>query len=216
MKVLIVADEESKYLWDHYAPGRLEGIDMILSCGDLKQEYLEFLVTMLNVPCLYVRGNHDKGYAAFPPEGCECVDDRIVDVQGLRILGLGGCIRYNQGPFQYTEKEMMRRIRKLRWKLWRAGGVDIILTHAPPHGYGDAPDRAHLGFSCFLPLIEKYRPMYLFHGHVHPNYGYGLPKSQQYADTIIMNTVGWQILDIEPRKREKLPIIGRFRHNKQV
>ena len=127
MKVLIVADEESKYLWDHYAPGRLEGIDMILSCGDLKQEYLEFLVTMSNRPCYYVPGNHDKGYAAFPPEGCECVDDRIVDVQGLRILGLGGCIRYNQGPFQYTEKEMMRRIRKLRWKLWRAGGVDIIL-----------------------------------------------------------------------------------------
>ena len=113
MKVLIVADEESKYLWDHYAPGRLEGIDMILSCGDLKQEYLEFLVTMSNRPCYYVPGNHDKGYAAFPPEGCECVDDRIVDVQGLRILGLGGCIRYNQGPFQYTEKEMMRRIRKL-------------------------------------------------------------------------------------------------------
>ena len=106
------------------------------------------------------------------------------------------------------------RIRKLRWKLWRAGGVDIVLTHAPPHGYGDAPDRAHLGFSCFLPLMEKYRPMYLFHGHVHPNYGYKLPKTQQYADTTIMNVVGWQILDIEPRKREKLPIIGRFRHNK--
>ena len=43
MKVLLIADEESPYLWDFYQPGRLAGVDVILSCGDLKQEYLEFL-----------------------------------------------------------------------------------------------------------------------------------------------------------------------------
>ena len=38
MKVLLVADEESPFLWDYYQPGKLAGIDLILSCGDLKQE----------------------------------------------------------------------------------------------------------------------------------------------------------------------------------
>ena len=67
MKLLLVADEESPYLWDYYQPGRLNGIDCILSCGDLKQEYLEFLVTMSGRPLYYVHGNHDKGYVDFPP-----------------------------------------------------------------------------------------------------------------------------------------------------
>ena len=90
MKILAVADEESRYLWDFYQPGRLSEYDLIISCGDLKQEYLEFLVTMGHAPLLFVPGNHDKGYINFPPEGCECIDDRITVVNGLRILGVGG------------------------------------------------------------------------------------------------------------------------------
>ena len=67
MKILLVSDEEDKYLWDYYRPGRLAGIDLILSAGDLKAEYLSFLVTMANRPLLYVPGNHDGDYARRPP-----------------------------------------------------------------------------------------------------------------------------------------------------
>ena len=155
MKLLLIADEEAPYLWDFYQPGRLEGIDLILSCGDLKQEYLEFLVTMGNKPLYYVHGNHDKGYEKFPPEGCECLDDQLITVKGLRILGLGGCVRYNPGPYQYTEEEMAKRIKRLDRKLRKAGGVDIIITHAPPRGYGDAEDNAHRGFECFNLLFGE-------------------------------------------------------------
>ena len=66
MKILVVADEESPYLWDFYKPDRLKDVDLILGCGDLNQQYLEFLVTMANVPLLYVPGNHDKGYINYP------------------------------------------------------------------------------------------------------------------------------------------------------
>ena len=105
MRILLVADEEAKYLWDYYQPGRLSGIDCILSCGDLKQEYLEFLVTMSGKPLYYIHGNHDSGYVNYPPEGCDCAEDTVINIGGLRVLGLGGCIRYNPGPYQYTEKE---------------------------------------------------------------------------------------------------------------
>ena len=62
MKILTVSDEESPALWDYYVPGRLADYDLILSCGDLKPEYLSFLVTMAKCPVLYVHGNHDTNY----------------------------------------------------------------------------------------------------------------------------------------------------------
>ena len=201
MKILTVSDEESPYLWDYYQPGRLKEVDLILACGDLKQEYLEFLVTMLSRPLCYVPGNHDKGYINFPPEGCECVDDRVVDVCGLRIAGLGGCIRYNLGVYQYTENEMRKRVRALDRKIRRMGGLDILITHAPPRGFGDAEDNAHRGFEAFLPLLDKYKPQYLVHGHVHPSYGNLLPRSVKYGETTVYNTVGWHVLSAEPAPR---------------
>lgn len=198
MKILIVSDEESPYLWDYYTPGRLAGIDMMLSAGDLKASYLSFLVTMANRPLLYVPGNHDAAYAAAPPEGCDCVDGKLVTVNGLRILGLGGSPMYSGGPHQYTERQMERRIQRLRLKLARAGGVDIVLAHAPPRGCGDADDFAHRGFEAFLPLLDRYSPKYFIHGHVHKSYtGAGFQRVQRYGGTLVINGSGKYVLDTD-------------------
>ena len=195
MKILLVSDEEDKYLWDFYKPGRLKDIDLILSAGDLKAEYLSFLVTMANRPLLYVHGNHDGGYAQRPPEGCQCIDGKLVTVGGLRILGLGGSALYNGGPHQYTEKQMRRRIHRLRLKLALAGGVDIVLTHAPVRGFGDEDNMTHRGFEAFLPLLDQYQPRYLVHGHIHQRYGANRPRCYQYNETTIVNATGRYILE---------------------
>ena len=196
MNLLLISDEEDKYLWDFYKPGRLKDIDLILSAGDLKAEYLSFLVTMANRPLLYVHGNHDGGYAQRPPEGCQCVDGKLVTVGGLRILGLGGSALYNGGPHQYTEKQMRRRIDRLRLKLALAGGVDIVLTHAPVRGFGDEDNMTHRGFEAFLPLLDQYKPRYLVHGHIHQRYGVNRPRCYQYNETTIVNATGRYILEI--------------------
>ena len=195
MKILVVSDEEDQYLWDFYKPGRLKGIDLILSAGDLKAEYLSFLVTMANRPLLYVHGNHDGSYAQRPPEGCQCIDGKLVTVGGLRILGLGGSALYNGGPHQYTEKQMRRRIHRLRLKLALAGGVDIVLTHAPVRGFGDEDNMTHRGFEAFLPLLDQYQPRYLVHGHIHQRYGANRPRCYQYNETTIVNATGRYILE---------------------
>ena len=198
MKILTISDEESAYLWDYYQPGRLAGIDMILSAGDLKASYLSFLVTMANRPLLYVHGNHDWRYDSNPPEGCDCIDDKLITVNGLRILGLGGCQMYNRGPYQYTERQMERRIRKLQLKLKRAGGVDIVLTHAPLRGYGDADTVVHRGYEAFFPLLDKYKPKYFIHGHVHKSYsGTNFQRTMQYGSTTIINASGRYVFDTE-------------------
>lgn len=90
MKILAIADKESKLLWDFFDKSLLEGIDLIISCGDLDPRYLSFLVTLSSVPVLYVHGNHDSKYAQIPPEGCVCIDDQVYVHEGVRILGLGG------------------------------------------------------------------------------------------------------------------------------
>ncbi|MBR1563050.1 MAG: metallophosphoesterase family protein [Ruminococcus sp.] len=171
MKILILADEESKYLWDFFTPDKLEGIDLIISCGDLRAEYLEFLVTMGKAPVLYVPGNHDSRYEKHPPEGCENVDGKVVTVKGIRVLGFGGSMKYGIGPYMYTEKEMRKRIKKSRRSILVHSGFDILVTHSPARGYGDMDDIPHRGFECFNELLERCKPKYLLHGHVHATYG---------------------------------------------
>ena len=185
-------------------PGKLKDYDLILSCGDLKSDYLSFLVTVARCPLLYVHGNHDTGYSRRPPLGCDCIDDKLVVYNGLRILGLGGCRRYHPGAHQYTEKEMRRRIRKLRFRLWLSGGVDIVVTHAPAQGVGDGEDPAHKGFEAFLLLLDKYKPQYLLHGHMHLSYGQDQTRVRSYGSTTVINTTERYELEIpEGTFREK-------------
>ena len=160
MKILAISDVPSKALWDYGTREHLEGIDLILSCGDLPQKYLEYLTNFTAAPILYVHGNHDGSYRENEPGGCICVDDSVYVWKGLRIMGLGGSIRYNnrEDSFQYTEREMRRRVRKLWRKAHHVGGIDLLLTHSPAAGLNDSTDRAHKGFACFNDLMDEYEP----------------------------------------------------------
>lgn len=200
MRILAVSDEECPALWDYYVPGKLKEYDLILSCGDLKASYLSFLVTMSNKPLLYVPGNHDGSYKNAPPEGCDCIDDRVVTYNGVRILGLGGCPWYHNGPHQYTEQQMRRRIRRLRFQLWKAKGVDIVVTHAPPRGVGDLDDAAHRGFEALLELLDQYHPQYLLHGHVHLRYSMDTTRERTYNNTKVINACERYVLDIPDKE----------------
>ncbi len=199
MKILCLSDEECPALWGNYRPELLEGVELMISCGDLDPEYLSFLVTMAGVPLLYVHGNHDERYARTPPEGCDCIDGKVVTVNGLRIAGLGGSRRYKPGPHRYTEGEMALRAARLLPGALRRGGVDLLVTHAAPRGYGDGEDYAHQGFETFNRLLELWKPSHLVHGHVHLNYGPNLPRQHQCGDTTVLNAFGRYLLDIEPK-----------------
>ena len=196
MKILLLADQAEPSLWEHLDKRKLEGVELVLSCGDLPAEYLSFLTCFTSAPILYGHGNHDGRYEKKPPEGCICVEDTIYTHNGLRILGLGGSMRYRTGPHMYTEREMQRRVRRLRFKLWRSKGFDILLTHAPAYQLGDDTDLAHTGFQVFLELIDKYQPRYLIHGHVHQSYQHDFKRIRQRGDTQSINAFGYYILDI--------------------
>jgi len=202
MRILLVSDIESKYIWDHFDPESFKDVELVISCGDLKSEYLSFIATMIKAPVFYVHGNHDTQYEETPPGGCDSIEDKIVNFKGLRILGLGGSLKYSfthksRPPYQYTEREMQRRILKLKPKLFFSKGFDILVTHAPAYRLGDADDLCHTGFKAFNQLLDKYRPKYMFHGHMHLNYGQG-KRISEYNGTKIIDAYNYYVIDITP------------------
>jgi 3',5'-cyclic AMP phosphodiesterase CpdA len=221
-RILAVADEVDEGLCAGDKLRRLRP-DLVVSCGDLPFDYLEYLVTILSVPLLYVPGNHDPDIKGRPldvditglfrtgagrdwqaepagPAGCTSIDGRITDEAGLRVAGLGGSVRYSGGPNQYTQAEMRRRALRMElhagFKRARDGrGVDILVAHSPPFGVGDDPeDPAHRGFKAFHRLVGRLSPRLLLHGHVHP-FGRTAPPGRLGA-TEVHNVVGHKVLEV--------------------
>lgn len=203
MNILVLADEEYKFFYDYYTPGKLKDYDLIISCGDLKREYLEFLVTMARCPLLYVHGNHDDSFDKNPPGGCTCIENDIYEFRGVRFFGLGGSYRYrDHGNHMYTERQMLRRVWKAGMKIRKHKGFDVLVTHAPAYGIGDSEHISHRGFQIFLRLMDKYKPRYLLHGHMHLNYGPGMPRIRQYGETTIINAYEYYKLEYQENEQK--------------
>jgi Icc-related predicted phosphoesterase len=170
-------------------------------------------VSRLDVPLLYVPGNHDpslqtpdrlwsplQAEVTVPgPPGCDNIDGRIAEVNGVRVAGLGGSLRYRAGPNQYTQAQMRRRVLtlelRIRLKQVRRGRkLDLLVTHAPPFGLADAKDAAHMGFVAFQRIIKAFGPLLLVHGHIHP-YGRVQPERRAGA-TRVVNAVPWRLIEI--------------------
>ena len=195
LKILFISDEPSPALWDYFDRSRLEGIDLIISCGDLPPQYLSFLATFFAGPVLYVYGNHDDCYLDTPPEGCTCIDDRVYEFEGIRIAGLGGSMRYRRGNFQYTERQMFFRTIRLEYRIWRHRGLDILVSHSPAYGVNDGEDLPHMGFRCFHRLLGKYHPRYFVHGHMHFSYNPSQKRVSMWEDTTVINACERYILE---------------------
>jgi 3',5'-cyclic AMP phosphodiesterase CpdA len=220
-RLLAIADEVDRELYDPQIK-RLD-VDLVVSCGDLPFDYLEFIVTTLNVPLLYVPGNHDPDLRGRPfdgeiigltktglrrswetdppgPLGGINADGRVVDEAGLRLVGLGGSVRYSGGPNQYTQAEMRSRALRLELRgrmkrLTDGRSVDILMAHSPPAGLGDNPeDPAHRGFVAFHRLVRKLSPRLVLHGHIHP---FGTPTPPNRLESAeVHNVVGHKVLEV--------------------
>lgn len=198
MKILSVSDTVVKSLLEPVGGGpAIPGIELILACGDLPPEYLTSLRHRYNAPLLYVLGNHDLRYDESPPGGgCLHIHRKIVTIGTVRILGFSGSRWYNGNINQYTEQQMARFIRKMRFSLWRSGGIDLVISHAPPRFINDAEDPCHRGFRAFLPFIEKYRPPYFIHGHIHTLFENDSERLTRVKSTSVINSYGYHVLEI--------------------
>jgi Icc-related predicted phosphoesterase len=209
MLFLTVSDEVVPVVYSLNARERFGHVDAVLACGDLPYYYLEFIVSTLNVPCLYVHGNHDKpehqadGTVRYEPAGCVSVEGRSVCVGNVIVAGLGGSLSYNNEGFaQYTERQMALRVWRLVPRLLmnhvRYGRyVDVFLTHAPPLNIHNGPDLPHRGFRVFLNVMDRFKPRYLIHGHIHRSYAVNAVTETRYHETTVINTAGYGLLTVE-------------------
>jgi Icc-related predicted phosphoesterase len=205
VKILAVSDRVVKGIYSSHIRKRFGGVDMVISCGDLPYSYLEYIVSMLDVPCFYVHGNHDgpihtaDGCVLDSPGGWIDLDGRTAKAKGVLMGGLEGSIRYRpDGCFQYTEAEMRVKALQLVWamvinRVRHGRYLDILVTHAPPLGIHDGEDWPHRGFKVFLDLMARFQPRYLLHGHKHI---YGLEAWQtRYQDTEVINVYPYRVIE---------------------
>jgi hypothetical protein len=219
MKILCISDQIDPLVYSNTIKERFSDVEMILCAGDLPLDYLDFIVSTLNKPLLFVFGNHnlehldyyipgrelyEKPYidmddTAHQGSGAVHVGSKVVFQDGLIIAGLGGSMRYNRGQNQFTESQMMRQIfklipRLLFNRLFRGRYVDILLTHASPKGIHDKEDRCHWGFDVFLWFMRTFKPKYLIHGHIHL-YSLSDVRVSNYRETQVINAYSHYIID---------------------
>jgi uncharacterized protein len=162
--------------------------DVVVTLGDLRPEWIASLQA-LDLPRLGVHGNHD------PPHSLARVGVRDLhlaraEVGGWSFAGFEGCVRYGQGPHQYTQEEAARLVRRLP-------AADVLLCHCPPEGVNDDPDdRAHVGFSALRGWVERHRPRHLLHGHTTPD---PRRRTHRLGDTQVIWVRGVTVVDLATR-----------------
>ena len=208
MKILALSDRVVPLIYSAQVQTQFEDIDLVIGCGDLPYYYLEFVVTMLNVPLVYVHGNHDRptfmsdGRIIKAPEGCISIDGSVHRYKDVLLAGMGGSRRYSSCKrHQYTEAEMRRRILTLTPHLLSnylvfGRHLDILVTHSPPFGIHDAADLPHTGFKSFLTLMRYFRPRYVLHGHTHIYRRDAITRTV-YDYTTVLNVYPYRVIEWE-------------------
>jgi hypothetical protein len=195
-RFLAISDEKSPTLEFERNRADLMPIDAVLGCGDLQPDYLAFLADAFKAPLLYVRGNHDRdaGWTV----GAEHIPeplDRFEQLDGLTIAGLswpgkdrGRAERDGTAAWWQAATTVAKATVSRQWP-------DIILSHVPPRGLGDAAeDDYHRGFSGYHWLCRALHPRLWLHGHT-------TTASIEdwrvtYGDTVLVNVTGGVLIEI--------------------
>jgi Icc-related predicted phosphoesterase len=205
MRILAVSDVEDEAVAASLA-SKVGSVDLVVGCGDLSYEYLDFIATALGVPLRAVHGNHDT-----PPENLDDraigvwwrgidLHGRVVEIDGVLLGGFEGSPLYSRGPYQFGEFDVWLAILRMvpsliANRIRRGRFLDVLVTHAPPLGIHDQRDKAHRGFAAFRTFLRVFHPRYHLHGHTHV-YDRRTETTTQFGRTTVMNTYGARTVDI--------------------
>lgn len=183
-------------------------LDGILGCGDLEPDWLTFLADAFHAPLVYVRGNHDRGgeWEERPlrvPRWLEA--GRVDRVAGISIVGLGwpGVLEAGnrRRPWLAWRQALAIAGRALRSRLVRRREPLVVISHVPPAGIGDAPDRYHQGFGAYRWLLGLLRPPIWIHGHTTTASVASLLEHS--GSTAVANATGAMLIELHaPGSRE--------------
>lgn len=216
MRILAISDERDPLLT--VARCREIRPDLVVSCGDLEPAYVDYVASAANATVIFVPGDQDADLRRDPrpllpaPVSFEGmwgsydglgsdrlpgtnIDGRIMTVKGVTLAGLGGSFRHREGPNQYSERQMARRVRTLRRRLLvRRRKLGVLVTHAPPEAVGTDNDPSYRGFGCFEWLIGTLQPSLVLHGHIHPNRSSN--SERHVGSTRVVNVIPHRVIEL--------------------
>jgi Icc-related predicted phosphoesterase len=203
LRVLSVSDRVEEVIYSPNLRQRFKDIDFTISCGDLPYYYVEYIVSTLDKPVFFVRGNHAKALeqsesgSRTAPQGAVNMHRNNVRYSGVLLAGVEGSIRYKLGPYQYSQNQMWMNVFSLipgliSNRIQYGRYLDILITHAAPWGINDRDDWPHQGIKAFRWLIDVFKPRYHFHGHIHL-YGPKVVPEIDYNQTQVINTYGYRL-----------------------
>ena len=120
----------------------------------------------------YGHGGTYAGFKSFTDNSLCWTNPATGKKTPLLITGISGSLQYNKGLNQYTERQMKFKLlcmipALIKNKIRYGRYMDILLTHASPRHIHDKEDPCHKGFECFNWFIQKFKPAYMVHGHIH-------------------------------------------------
>jgi len=206
MKILAISDQVEERLYSSAVKTIFSDVELLIGCGDLPYEYLEYLLSVLNIPLVYVPGNHDPLHSEHEPdsrvEGGFNIDLKTLKIKGLLLAGLGGSIRYrSDGVNQYGQNEMVLRslmlVFPLIWNRVRYGrALDLLVTHSPPAGIHDDSDPAHRGLKAINLIMKVFKPRYVLHGHTYFYQRNLTTPHTQVGPTTVINIFPYHLIEL--------------------
>ncbi|HBD96143.1 MAG: hypothetical protein A2015_07420 [Spirochaetes bacterium GWF1_31_7] len=218
MNILAISDWIDPLIYSEKLKYRMSDIDLIISCGDISVNYMDFVMSELNKPLLFVVGNHinPKNYTMSIGEKARvnipsCFKNchlKMHTINGVIISGFEGSVWYNGGPFQYRQWEVFFKLlalipRLCINKLIYGKYIDIFVAHSPPFKIGDLPDPCHNGLKAFNWFIKTFKPQFFIHGHVHLLDRNAI-REIQYHNTKVINCSGFYKIKIKEPKTDEV------------
>jgi Icc-related predicted phosphoesterase len=147
----------------------------------------------------YGHGGTYAGFKVIRDKSLMITDPVSGKKRPLLIAGISGSLQYNKGLNQYTEGQMKRKLLRLipsliKNKIKYGTYLDIFLTHASPRHIHDKEDPCHKGFECYNWFIQKYKPFYMIHGHIHL-YDAREERVTKSGDTLVVNAYAHWVLE---------------------
>ena len=215
MRLVCVADT---HLYEQWLPPVPDG-DVLVHAGDMLQHgtmaELERAVRWLRAQPhahkLVIAGNHDWCLSRTPVPARNLLgtvatvtylQDSEVVIDGVRFWGSPWQPEFFDWAFNLPRGEPLAA----KWALVPAG-IDVLVTHGPPRGYGDRVSRGREGCDDLLTALDRVRPALHLFGHIHEDGGVWT-----HGPTTIANVTTWDcmraatVLDYDPRTRTVTPV----------
>lgn len=140
---------------------------------------------------IFISGNHDWLFESYPEQaakllsqfpGITYLQDSMAVVDGLKIWGAPWQPWFCDWAFNLGRGAEI----KAKWDLI-PNGIDVLVTHGPPFGFGDqVPSGERVGCVDLLNAIERIKPKLHVCGHIHLGHGlYNTPEGVIVANSAI-------------------------------